>query len=59
MSKAAVAAGADGLLIEVHPCPERALSDGPQSLDLQGFQELMEELQPQINADERRSKRAA
>ena len=44
MSKAAAAVGADGLLIEVHPCPERALSDGPQSLDLQGFQELMEGL---------------
>ena len=41
MSRAAVAAGADGLLIEVHPCPERALSDGPQSLDLPGFAELM------------------
>jgi 3-deoxy-7-phosphoheptulonate synthase len=59
MSKAAVAAGADGLLIEVHPCPERALSDGPQSLDLPGFAELMEELQPQMNAEDRRSKRAA
>jgi 3-deoxy-7-phosphoheptulonate synthase len=44
MSKAAVAAGADGLLIEVHPCPERALSDGPQSLDLDGFATLMTEL---------------
>jgi len=44
MSKAAVAAGADGLLIEVHPCPERALSDGPQSLDLPGFAELMKGL---------------
>src|SRR5215218_2635732 len=62
MSKAAVAAGADGLLIEVHPCPERALSDGPQSLDLPGFQELMESLKPRINADDRGSeveKRAA
>ena len=59
MSKAAVAAGADGLLIEVHPCPERALSDGPQSLDLKGFEELMDGLRPQMNADERRSKRAA
>ena len=59
MSKAAVAAGADGLIIEVHPCPERALSDGPQSLDLQGFQELMENLGPQIRTDEHRSKRAA
>jgi 3-deoxy-7-phosphoheptulonate synthase len=44
MSKAAAAAGADGLLIEVHPCPERALSDGPQSLDLTGFGTLMAEL---------------
>jgi 3-deoxy-7-phosphoheptulonate synthase len=44
MSKAAAAAGADGLLIEVHPCPERALSDGPQSLDLDGFASLMKEL---------------
>ena len=44
MSKAAVGAGADGLMIEVHPCPERALSDGPQSLDLHGFAELMKEL---------------
>jgi 3-deoxy-7-phosphoheptulonate synthase len=41
MSRAAAAAGADGLMIEVHPCPERALSDGPQSLDLPGFAELM------------------
>src|SRR6266850_2627734 len=44
MSKAAAAAGADGLIIEVHPCPERALSDGPQSLDLPGFAVLMKDL---------------
>jgi 3-deoxy-7-phosphoheptulonate synthase len=44
MSKAAVAAGADGLMLEVHPCPERALSDGAQSLDLPGFAALMKEL---------------
>ncbi|HEU4769646.1 MAG TPA: 3-deoxy-7-phosphoheptulonate synthase [Pyrinomonadaceae bacterium] len=44
MSKASAAVGADGLIIEVHPCPERALSDGPQSLDLPGFARLMEEL---------------
>jgi 3-deoxy-7-phosphoheptulonate synthase len=44
MSMAAIAAGADGLIIEVHPCPERALSDGPQSLDLPGFTSLMERL---------------
>lgn len=41
MSKAALGAGADGLMVEVHPCPERALSDGPQSLDLPGFAQLM------------------
>jgi 3-deoxy-7-phosphoheptulonate synthase len=44
MSKAAAAVGADGLIVEVHPCPERALSDGPQSLDLPGFATLMREL---------------
>lgn len=44
MSKAAIAAGADGLLIEVHPCPELALSDGPQSLDLAEFSSLMSSL---------------
>lgn len=40
-ARAAAAIGADGLLVEVHPCPERALSDGPQSLDFAGFQEMM------------------
>lgn len=44
MSKASAAVGADGLIIEVHPCPERALSDGAQSLDLPGFGRLMEAL---------------
>jgi len=44
MSRAAIAAGADGLMIEVHPCPERALSDGPQSLDLKAFALLMQEM---------------
>ena len=41
MSRAAVAVGADGLIIEVHPCPERALSDGPQSLDFGAFEKVM------------------
>jgi 3-deoxy-7-phosphoheptulonate synthase len=41
VSRAAVAVGADGLIIEVHPCPERALSDGPQSLDFAGFEKVM------------------
>ena len=43
MARAAVAAGADGLLIEVHPTPERALSDGAQSLDPAQFATLMRE----------------
>jgi 3-deoxy-7-phosphoheptulonate synthase len=41
MARAAVAAGADGLLIEVHPAPERALSDGDQSISPEEFLELM------------------
>jgi len=45
VSKAAVAAGADGLLIEVHPHPEVALSDGAQSLKPETFARLMGELQ--------------
>ncbi|MEW6162477.1 MAG: 3-deoxy-7-phosphoheptulonate synthase [Nitrospirota bacterium] len=46
MSKAAVAAGADGLLIEVHINPEEALSDGEQSMKPGAFKKLMEELKP-------------
>jgi len=46
MSKAAVAAGADGLLIEVHTNPEEALSDGEQSMKPTAFKKLMEELKP-------------
>ena len=46
LAKAAVAAGADGLMIEVHPCPEKALSDGPQSLTFENFDRLMTELDP-------------
>lgn len=45
MSKASIAAGADGLMIEVHPCPECALSDGEQSLTFQQFGNLRKELQ--------------
>lgn len=44
MSKAAIACGADGLIVEVHPKPEEALSDGPQSLKPEEFEELMQEL---------------
>jgi len=44
VSRAAIAAGADGLIIEVHPHPEQALSDGAQSLKPEQFAELMEDL---------------
>jgi len=44
MARAAVAAGADGLLIEVHNCPDKALSDGAQSLYPEQFAQLMGEL---------------
>jgi 3-deoxy-7-phosphoheptulonate synthase len=44
IAKAAVAAGADGLLIEVHPNPEEALVDGPQSLTPKNFANLIDEL---------------
>lgn len=44
MARAAVAAGADGLLVEVHPDPDRAVSDGAQSLRPEQFTELMEQL---------------
>jgi len=46
MSKAAVAAGADGLLLEVHSNPEEALSDGDQSIRPDDFSRLMDELRP-------------
>ena len=44
MARAAVAAGADGLLIEVHPNPDKAVSDGAQSLFPDQFAKLMDEL---------------
>lgn len=65
VAKAALSAGADGLIIEVHPEPAKALSDGPQSLDFSGFQSLMVSLdlkrtsseqtpKPQISPDLKR-----
>jgi 3-deoxy-7-phosphoheptulonate synthase len=44
--RAAVAVGADGIMVEVHPNPRKALSDGPQSLDLPRLRVLVGELQP-------------
>ena len=48
MSKAAIAAGADGLMIEVHPDPAHAFSDGPQSLKPEKFAKLIQTLRPFI-----------
>ncbi|WP_423244800.1 3-deoxy-7-phosphoheptulonate synthase [Fonticella tunisiensis] len=44
MSLAAIAAGADGLMIEIHPEPEKALSDGNQSVDFEGFKSIYREV---------------
>ena len=53
MAKAAVAAGADGLIIEVHPNPEEAYSDGPQSMLPDEFERLMEEIREYLNLEAR------
>lgn len=50
MAKAAIAAGTDGLMLEMHPHPENALSDGPQSLLPQGLTDLIKELEPVAKA---------
>lgn len=54
MARAAIAAGADGIMVEVHPNPERALSDGEQSLTPKGFSQLMKEIEPVARAVGRR-----
>jgi 3-deoxy-7-phosphoheptulonate synthase len=46
LARIAVAAGSDGLLVEVHPNPDKAWSDGEQSLDFAGFDGMMNDLQP-------------
>ena len=48
LARAGVAIGADGLIVEVHPAPEKAISDGAQSLDLAQFEKMMKELEPYI-----------
>ena len=48
LSRAGVAIGADGLIVEVHPAPEKAISDGAQSLDLAQFAKMMAELRPYL-----------
>lgn len=54
MAKASVVAGADGLLIEVHPNPPEALCDGPQSLTPENFNKLMSELRQIAGVVERK-----
>jgi 3-deoxy-7-phosphoheptulonate synthase len=49
MTLAALVAGAHGVLVEVHPEPEKALSDGPQSLTFQGFEQLMGDVERLTN----------
>ena len=54
LARAGVAVGADGLIIEVHPCPEEALCDGAQALTLKQYAELVEQVRKiheLINAD--------
>jgi len=46
MCRGAIAVGADGVLVEVHPRPEEALCDGKQSITPQAFVQLMDELEP-------------
>ena len=53
MCYAAAAAGADGLLVEVHPCPEKAASDGPQSLRPEEFRAMMKKLKLFVEAADR------
>jgi 3-deoxy-7-phosphoheptulonate synthase len=48
LARAGVAIGADALIVEVHPAPEKAISDGAQSLDMAQFSKMMEELKPYI-----------
>jgi 3-deoxy-7-phosphoheptulonate synthase len=54
MAKAAIAAGSDGLMIEVHPYPDQALCDGAQSLSPNEFKELITSIKPIIKAVSRR-----
>jgi 3-deoxy-7-phosphoheptulonate synthase len=49
VSRAGVAIGADGLIVEVHPAPEKAISDGAQSLDIPQFQKMMKDLEPYVH----------
>ena len=49
LCRAGVAIGADGLIVEVHPCPEKAISDGAQSLTLPDFAGMMHGITPYVH----------
>ncbi|MBZ5547155.1 MAG: 3-deoxy-7-phosphoheptulonate synthase [Acidobacteriia bacterium] len=55
LSRAAVAVGADGLLVEVHPTPDKALSDGEQSINFREFRDMMDDLQPYLDLRDKRT----
>src|SRR5258707_6591679 len=57
VARAGVAVGADGLIVEAHPAPERAISDGAQSLDLNQFRKKMEDIKPYITPWEEATKK--
>jgi len=57
LARIAVASGADGLLVEVHPHPDKAWSDGGQSLDFAGFDAMMYELEPWLEVRSRELER--
>jgi 3-deoxy-7-phosphoheptulonate synthase len=57
LARIGLAAGADGLIVEVHPDPDNALSDGEQSLDFDAFDSMMSELAPWIELCNRQSAR--
>ena len=57
LARIAVAAGADGLLVEVHPHPDKAWSDGEQSMDFTGFDEMMDGIEPYLSMRGQRSSR--
>jgi 3-deoxy-7-phosphoheptulonate synthase len=49
LARAAAVVGADGLIVEVHPSPDQAMSDGAQSLTFRGFSDMMDDLQPYLD----------
>jgi 3-deoxy-7-phosphoheptulonate synthase len=59
MARAAVAVGADGVIVEVHPCPEKALSDGPQSLTMPEFAAMVKLLGEPLRTHLRQQPKAA